>query len=82
MFFEKGIRRGRSQVSTNYSKRSYKYLTSYNPKIPIKYITYLDKNSLCGYVMSISLPRCGYKMLNPINLTYVSMMITTPEVRL
>ena len=46
-------------------QQSKKYLTSYDPKKPRKYITYLNKNNLYGYVMSKSLPMGRFKWLDP-----------------
>ena len=50
LFFEKGLRDGVSYISKRYSKAKNKYLTSYSKK-PTKYITFLDKSNICGYVM-------------------------------
>ena len=48
LFFGTGMGGGVSYFSKRYSKVSNKYLTSYDPKKPTKYITYLDKNNLFG----------------------------------
>ena len=53
-----------SYISKRYSKVNNKYLTSYDPKKPTKYITYLDKNNLYGYAMSKYLPTGGLKRLD------------------
>ena len=50
-FFEMTMRAGISCISKRYSKVNSKYLTSYNSKRPIKYITQLNKNNLYGYAM-------------------------------
>ena len=46
LFYERGIRGGVSYISKRYSKANNEFLTSYDPKNPTKYITYLDKNNL------------------------------------
>ena len=48
LFFGTGMGGGVSYISKRYSKVSNKYLTSYDPKKPTKYITYLDKKNLFG----------------------------------
>ena len=48
LFVEKGIRRGISYIAKRYSKATNKYMQSYDPNIPSKFITYLDANNLCG----------------------------------
>ena len=50
------MRGGVSYISKRYSKANNKYLTSYDPKKPSKYITYLDKNNLYGYAVLKSFP--------------------------
>ena len=61
LFFEKDMRGGVIYISKRYSKANKKYLTCYNPKKPMKYIAYLDKNNLYGYTMSKSLQQVDLK---------------------
>lgn len=48
------MRGGVSYISQRYSKASNNYLKSYDPKKRTKYIMYLDKNNIYGYVMEKS----------------------------
>ena len=48
-------------ISRRYNKANKKYLRSYDPKKPTKYLTYLDKNNLYCYAMSKSLPMGSVK---------------------
>ena len=50
-FFEKEIKGGAFYISKRYSKANNKYLTSYDPKKPANYNTYLDKINLYGYAL-------------------------------
>ena len=65
IFFEKGVKGGISYSSNRYSKANNKYLKSYDQKEVSKHITYLDANSLYGYVMSKFLPTGGFKWIDP-----------------
>ena len=65
LFFEKVMRCGVSFISKKYSKGNSKYLSSYGPKTPTKYITYLEKNFFYSYAMSKSLPTRGFKWMDP-----------------
>ena len=64
LFIEKGIRGGISTISNRYSKANNKYLPSFNPDEPSKYILYLDANNLYGYAMSESMPTGGFKWMS------------------
>jgi len=64
LFFEKAIRGGVSMISHRYAKANNKYMTSYNPKEPSSYITYLDANNLYGWAMSKNLPVGNFKWLS------------------
>ena len=56
LFIEKEMKQGISYIAKRYSKANNKYMKSYDPNKPSKYITYLDVNSLYGQVMSKYLP--------------------------
>ena len=53
---ENGIRGGISTISTRHGKANNRYMKNYNPRLPTKYITYLDANGLYGYAMTKALP--------------------------
>ena len=46
LMIEKGLRGGMSVISHRKAEANNKYMISYDPKKPSKYITYLDANSL------------------------------------
>ena len=54
---EKGIRGG----ICRYAKANNKYMKSYNKKILLSYLMYLDANNLYGWEMSHKLPANGLK---------------------
>ena len=60
-FWYKG---GISYITKRYSKANNKYMKSYDPNKPSKYIPYLDVNKLSGLVMSQYLPYGGFKWLS------------------
>ena len=59
LFIEKRLRGGISYTAKRYFKSSNKYMKSYDPKKPSKYISYLDMNNLYGWAMSGYLPYGG-----------------------
>ena len=61
MFFEKGKRGGISYFSNRYSKASYKYLKSFDPKKESNHIIYLEANNSYGYAMSKLFQKSGSK---------------------
>ena len=67
LFFEKGMRGGVSYIYKKYIKGKNKYLTSYDPKKPTKYITYSHKSNLFCYAMSKSLPAGGFMWFDSAN---------------
>ena len=67
LFFEKGLRGGISYIAKRYAKTNNKYMKNYDPTKPSKYITYLDMNNLCGWVMKGYLPYDGFKWLKNID---------------
>ena len=69
IFFEKNMKGGVSYISNRYSKANNKYLKCYDPKQEQKHIMYLDTNNLYGYAMSKFLPKNGFKLTDPNDLT-------------
>ena len=63
LFIEKGLRGGISYIAKRYSKANNKYMKNYDPKKPLKFITYLDTNNLYGWTMSDDLPYGEFKWL-------------------
>ena len=49
------------------SKANSEYCADYDSKKPIKYVTYLHMNNLCGYAMSQYLPQANFKWIKNIN---------------
>ena len=45
-FYGKGLNGGVSYIAQRYAKANNKYMKNYNPKIPSKFIIYLDMNNL------------------------------------
>ena len=66
LFLKKGLEVVFFYSYKRYIKANSKYLTSCDPKKPIRHITYLDKNNLYGYAMSNSLPMGVFKWLDPV----------------
>ena len=56
LMIEKGLRGGMSVISHRKAEANNKYMTSYDPEKPSKYITYLDANSLYSRSMIQYLP--------------------------
>ena len=52
------------------AKANIKIVTSYDPTKPAKHVIYLDKNNLSGYGISKSLPKGGFKWLDPAKFKY------------
>lgn len=66
LMVEKGIRGGVLMISTRYGRANNKYIPEeYDPKLPSKYITYLDANNLYGWAMSRPLPTHDFKWMVP-----------------
>ena len=62
---EKGLRGGMSVISHRNAVANNKYMSSYDPVKPSKYITYLDANSLYSWSMIQYLPYGGFKWIDP-----------------
>ena len=56
LFISEGIRGGLSFISQRHSKANNKYMDSFDPGKPSKYIIYIDCNNLYGLAMLQSLP--------------------------
>ena len=67
LFIEKGLRRGIFYVAKRYSEANNKYMKTYDPAKPSKYILYLDMNNLYGWAMSGYLPYGGFKWLKNVD---------------
>ena len=66
LFIEKELRGGISYVCKRYSEANNKYLKSYDPTKPSKFISDLDINNLYSWGMSKFLPYGGFKWLKNI----------------
>ena len=65
LMIEKGLRGGMSVISHRKAEANNKYMHSYDPEKPSKYITYLDANSLYSWSMIQYLPYGGFKWIDP-----------------
>ena len=61
LMIEKGLRGGMSVISHRKANANNKYMHSYDPEKPSKYITYLDANSLYSWSMIQYSPYGGFK---------------------
>ena len=59
---------GISYVAKRYAKANNKYMKDYDPKKPLKFITYLDMNNLYGWAVSEYLPYERFKWLKILGL--------------
>ena len=64
LFIEGGIRGGFSMILNRYGKANNKYIEKYDPKEELKYITYLDANSLYGWGMTQRLQYKNFRWVN------------------
>ena len=62
---EKGLRGGMSVITHRKAVANNRYMRSYDPDKPSKYITYLDANSLYSWSMIQNLPYGGFKWIDP-----------------
>ena len=67
LFIEKGLRGGISYIAKRYTEASNKYMKSYDPKKPSKFIIYLNLNNLYGWAMSRYLSYGGFKCLRNVD---------------
>ena len=65
LMIEKGLRGGMSVISHRKAEANNKYMTSYDPEKPSKYITYLDANSLYSWSIIQYLPYGEFKRIDP-----------------
>ena len=64
LFIEKGMRGGISYIAERYNKANNKYMTDYDCSEESKFIAYLDRNNLHGWMMSGYLPYGRFKWLS------------------
>ena len=69
LMIDKGLRGGMSVISHRKVEANNKYMTSYDPEKPSKYITYLDANSLYSWSMIQYLPYSVFKWIDPENFS-------------
>ena len=67
---EKGLRGGMSVITHRKAVANNKYMSSYDPDMPSKYITYLDANSLYSWSMNQYLPYGGFKWIDPESFSF------------
>ena len=65
LMIERGLRGGMSVISHRKAEANNKYMKTYNPEKPSKFITYLDANSLYSWSMVQYLPYGGFKWIDP-----------------
>ena len=65
LMIEKGLRGGMSVISHRKAEANNKYMSSYDPEKPSRYITYLDANSLYSWSMIQYLPYGGFNWIDP-----------------
>ena len=65
LMIEKELRGGMSVICHRKAEANNKYMSSYHPEKPSKYITYLDANSLYSWSMIQHLPYGGFKWIDP-----------------
>ena len=65
LMIEKGLRGGMSVISHRKAEANNKYMKTYDPEKPSKFITYLDANSLYSWSMIQYLPYGGFKWIDP-----------------
>ena len=65
LIIDKGLRGGISVITHRKSEANNKYMKSYNPHKPSKFITYLDANFLYPWAMNLYLPYGGFRCVNP-----------------
>ena len=64
LMIEKGLRGGMSVISHRKAEANNKYMKTYDPEKPSKFITYLDANSLYSWSMIQYLPYGGFKWID------------------
>ena len=67
LFIEKGTRGEISYIAKRYAKANNKYMSDYDSNKQSTFITYLDKNSLCGWAMSEYLPYSEFEWLKNVD---------------
>jgi hypothetical protein len=65
IFIEKGMRGGVSMIPKRRSNANNKYMKTFDPKDPSKFLIYWDFNNLYGWAMSQPLPEKDFRWLSP-----------------
>ena len=65
IMIEKRLRGGKSVISHRKAEANNKYMHSYDPENPSKYITYLDANSMYSWSTIQYLQYGGFKWIDP-----------------
>ena len=67
LFIEKVTRGGISYIAKRYAKANNKYMSDCDSNRPSTFITYLDKNNLCGWAISEYLPYGEFEWLKNVD---------------
>ena len=67
LFIEKGSRGGISYIAKRYAKANNKYMYDYDLEKLSTFITYMDKNNLYGWAMSVYLPYGEFNWLKNVD---------------
>ena len=67
LFIEKELRGGISYICKRHSEANNEYMKNYDPKKPLKFISDLDMNNLCGWEISKFLPYGRSKWLKNVD---------------
>ena len=78
-FFERGIRGGVSTIIHRHGKANNKYMTTFDPAQPSKYLMYFDMNNLYGFAMMQKLPCSDFKWLTESEIKQLNVDKLDPE---
>lgn len=77
LMFSNCIRGGLSMVCKRVSTANNKYLEKFDPKLPSKYILYIDANNLYGHAMRNNLPYKDFAWCDPSDLNLLSKILNS-----